>query len=484
MKRRNIVSLTVLCVLSLAVTASATEWTAGTGAWENPANWDEGVPGLADNAQIENGGTAQSTGPTNAARYLTVGSAAGDGTIDLSGGDLTVDQSTYLGNGGGTGTINVSGGAVYNAQYMYIGSSSGATGYLTVSGTSSELVVTNRVDVSSNGDGELVIDDGGKVSVESVGVYMCVGHGTVGMITITNGGSMFASALRMAWWDNQATINLAGDLDVPYETYIGGYGTGTLNQVSGTFSCGHADSTSAYGLYIGAYAGGVGSYTISGGTLIALTGAYTDGQGGLSVGGWADTDLDATFKVVGNGATITVENYNQFYKGTLVAEIDTTGISVINVSSPDSTNGVANLSGTFEVVDSGAAEGIYTILVASNGVNGTFDTVFLPSSEWGIEYGSNTVSVIHTAVKSISLTSTGSGSEVKMVFDAPTPSAVYPYKKTNLVFDPSWVSVPHSDVSGGTYVETNLSYSTPVSGTANKIYLKTTNDVAFFGIGQ
>ena len=76
-----------------------------------------------------------------------------------------------------------------------------------------------------------------------------------------------------------------------------------------------------------------------------------------------------------------------------------------------------------------------------------------------------------------------SGNVAEMVFESPSPSLYRPLKRTDLVFD-SWGVVMHSTNAVGGFVETNLSYSAPVSGNTNKIYLQANDPAAFFGIGE
>jgi len=481
MKKRSILGLMASCALSLAMTASATDWTAGTGAWEDAANWSGGLPSSTVSAQVINGGTANSTGAVNAVSYFTVGSDSGSGTVNISTGKLTAAHSTYLGNKG-AGMINVTGGAAFSGQWVGIGLNDGGSGHLSVAGSEDSKVDTYAgFSIGYSSSGSVAIDQGKVTANGGTDTYVGQAAGGIGTLSLTNGGRFYGGGMKVG--DNASatgTINLddGGYISVGYYIRVGVYGTGTVVQTGGILHCGASNA----GLSLGGYDGSFGSYTISGGLLDVKT-SSTDGSNGFRLGGWNDTyDAAGTFKIIGSAATITMENYNQSSSGTLVTEIGTNGISVIDVNGSDS-NGVANLDGTFEVVDSGADYGTYTILVASNGVSGTFDTLVFPNSEWGVVYGSNAVTVIHRKTEIISLKPVA-GDVVEMLFECPSLELAYPLVKTDLVLGGSWADVGHSIDGSEPFITTNLSYSTVVSGTTNKIYLKATTPSAFFGIGE
>jgi len=493
MKKRNMLWLGVVFAFLLVPGALAIDWDGGGGTdtdWSNATNWVGDVePDAATSAAVVGGYVASITETNEACKYFSLGNATGNGTLNMSAGDMTFSASAYIGQHGGAGTINLSGGAM-DAQFFGIGFTDG-DGVVNLTGSNTTLDVSNGLDIGYWGDagtasGTLAID-GGKVTTHGGSdTYVAHNADTFGMLSLTNGGRLYTGGLKVAAHARaNGTINLEDDgyLSVPYYMYVGQTGTGTVIQTGGILHCGSASSKWASGLAIGGYNGSTGSYTISGGLLDVQT-AGTNGASGFRLGGWSDAyDGAGTLTVVGSGATITLENYNQFSSGTLVAEIGTNGISVIDVNGTNDNNGVANLDGTFEVVDSGAAYGAYTILVASNRVSGTFDAVVFPNSEWGIDYGSNAVTVIHSPVEIISLKPVA-GDVLEMVFDCPSPDLAHPLVKTDLVYGGSWVNVGHSIDGSEPFITTNLSYSTAVSGTTNKIYLQATAPSAFFGIGE
>ena len=76
---RKRVFQTLMLVLCLAGTGHAgdTYWQAGTGDWDEPANWAGSVPAASETAYIDNGGTARITRTIPAVGGLIVRGSAG-----------------------------------------------------------------------------------------------------------------------------------------------------------------------------------------------------------------------------------------------------------------------------------------------------------------------------------------------------------------------------------------------------------------------
>ena len=66
--------------------------------------------------------------------------------------------------------------------------------------------------------------------------------------------------------------------------------------------------------------------------------------------------------------------------------------------------------------------------------------------------------------------------------DAPADSALY-YPKGTADLTLGFSDVAHSDNAAGPFIVTNLSYST-AEGDDEAIYVETTEDAKFFGIGE
>jgi hypothetical protein len=184
--------------------------------------------------------------------------------------------------------------------------------------------------------------------------------------------------------DIEAVLNVVsgGTLNAGAEVQIGGDGgiRGRINQTGGTVNL--VNGTASAKIEVGYKTGGVGYYTISGGSIVgdALYSQLQVGASGASGG-------TGTFTVVGTGGSISISklyvgastSIAQYTgTGTLAFEIDG-GVSAINAGSVyiDPTNlvaAVANLS----VTKTGALPTGGIILINNtgiNGVTGAFDNV-------------------------------------------------------------------------------------------------------------
>jgi len=327
---RNIVSISLIVVVVLTASALAPGatvlWQAGTGDWSVDANWDGGEPVSGDVTSIRNGGTAQVTSSGEITYDLTVGYQSGEvGTLDISGGSLTVEHYLTLaryGTGASTvGTVNMTGGTI-SAVREYIGDGAGANG-----GVFNHSGGTNTV------SDYLPIGD----DASSTGAYNLSGTGI---------------------------LNLTGST-AEFGMTVGNNGTGTFNQTGGTIN---GDRKVKVGRY------GTGTYAISGGTMDVFKLEISDNVSG-----------SGTFKVTGDDATINLDWYvSRGGNGTLVSELDADGLSTINVTDKALLSGTWNVTdlgavaGTYNVLV--AADGF-------DGTS--FDTVNLPSDDWswGIDGG-------------------------------------------------------------------------------------------------
>jgi hypothetical protein len=111
-----------------AATGSPSSWSNGSGnrAWNNSANWINGVPGATKRAVIAKNAVAGpiiATGTAAAVKNLVIG----DGTstadsLDLTGGSLTTSGWLVLGYGAGNrGTLTISNGTVTVGSDLYVG---------------------------------------------------------------------------------------------------------------------------------------------------------------------------------------------------------------------------------------------------------------------------------------------------------------------------------------------------------------------------
>jgi T5SS/PEP-CTERM-associated repeat protein len=175
LKRSAVTLLRGLLFFALTRVASAqTIWnTPQSGDWFQTANWSDGIPDSATDAQINNGGTPQIDTATAAANNLTLGFGAGDfGNLIVSGGgSLQVTDGLSVGLAG-IGNLTIQDGAIVTDDTAAIGS----------------FPVTSA--------GTVVVDGAG--STWSNNASLSVGGFGVGSLQIFNGGAVTASDCSLA----------------------------------------------------------------------------------------------------------------------------------------------------------------------------------------------------------------------------------------------------------------------------------------------
>lgn len=220
----------------LAAPAHAGSWTAGTGDWFDPANWDSGVPTAGDYATLDNGGTAQIEAPGAVSQGVTAGFNGGtSGTVEVSGSDAswTNTYSIYLGYEG-TGTLSVSDGGQVTTQAAFLGYLPSGLGELNVDGEGSLFDVSSTLMIGIGGEGHASITNGG--AVNSVITRLGEDAGGTGSVTVDGEGSN---------WHSNSIL-------------VGNYGEGRLDIANG----GSATSDSI--VYLGVYTGSAGTVTVDG----------------------------------------------------------------------------------------------------------------------------------------------------------------------------------------------------------------------------
>ncbi len=185
--------------------------------------------------------------------------------------NLTQDSTGYLGAGyAGNGTTLIRDGVSVESSRGYIGYKAGATGTVTVDGSSSTWTNTYGLYVGCEGQGTLNIINGGSVSNYSGGR---IGEetGSTGVVTVDGNGST---------WANYGNI------------VVGYHGQGTLNITDG----GTVSSESSY----------LGYYSASGTVTVRGTGSTWTNNGGLFVGyGYAYDESSGTGTlIITNGGTV------------------------------------------------------------------------------------------------------------------------------------------------------------------------------------
>jgi T5SS/PEP-CTERM-associated repeat protein len=265
--KRAILTASFLILFTSPIQAGDTYWDAGIGNWSTGANWDNGEPGPADHAYVNNGGTAQiTTSNDELCDFLTIGEGDADsGTLNMTGGSLSVDEDLGVGYLG-TGTLNVTGGAV-SSHYGYVGYEPGSTGQVTVDGAGSAWTDMGALHVGAFGDGTLSITAGGAVDTDDS--YIGSFAGSTGRATVDGAGSI--------WTYGTYSIDLV----------VGWHGAGTLDISGGATVSGQA-------CHVGYEPGSMGEVTVDG------SGSTLDNLLGVAVG----REGDGSLSIVGGGVVI------------------------------------------------------------------------------------------------------------------------------------------------------------------------------------
>ncbi|NLE39256.1 MAG: PEP-CTERM sorting domain-containing protein, partial [Pirellulaceae bacterium] len=226
------------------------------------ANWDDDtVPGAADVAQVNNGGTALITQDNTLQKLQLGGAASSSGYVEMTAGILSVTSD------------------------FFVGSASGSRGGLILSG--------GTINVA----GQFSLAQATSNSV------------TVGVVRQT-GGSLIQSDTSTAWnriaryGDGYAYYGLSGgDLQLANGYFGGnstgdgvGLGVGMLHQTGGTFTI---NGGNTYGLRLSNSGGSIGIYNLTGGTGRVQTGGINVARNGgysplgvINIGGTGQLTID------------------------------------------------------------------------------------------------------------------------------------------------------------------------------------------------
>jgi autotransporter-associated beta strand protein len=324
------------------------------------------VPKSADTAYIINGGTAAITLPGAACQYLYLGdpNSTNSGTIQMSGGSLSVSSQERLGNTG-AGTFTQSGGTNNIGNFLYLGYNPGSSGTYNLGGSGVLSAWTEYVGCSGAGT---FTQSGG---TNNVGHLLYLGY---------NPGS-------------SGTYNLSGSGLVSASTeYVGVGGTGSFTQSGGTNSVAESLSLS-------------GTYNLSGGVLIVpqLTGGGTFNFGGgtLQASNSLSTSQAMTLTGAGN-ATFDTAGYSVTLSGPLSGpgNLIKAGSGTLTLSAANTYSGNTLISGgTLALADPGALQ--QSTLDTSGG--GVLSFGSLTSATLGGLTGPGALSLTNTASAAVAL---------------------------------------------------------------------------------
>jgi arabinan endo-1,5-alpha-L-arabinosidase len=243
----------------------------------------------------------------------------GDGLLTV-GGEAAIAGSVFVKRG----TLDVT-GAVTTRSFSSVGQILGESAGMTVRG-SGRITAVGDLNIGDTGDaataasGTLTIQDDAVIAVSGGGLFVGSGFyantradGRVsqagGTVTVTNAadGSFVVGGRGSSLATGRYDLD-GGAVVAATNTFIGGRGRGTFRQGGGTFTA------TAY-LSIGRFAGSVGDWTITGGTL-AQTGATQrllvgeEGQGTLTLRESGSVLLSGTLRLghrAGGSGTVRLE---------------------------------------------------------------------------------------------------------------------------------------------------------------------------------
>ena len=271
----------------------------GTGSWDlsGSTNMTTGRIYLGGRRDAAGGGTGSmtvaTTGTVTATSDLSVGTRGGNGTLNVSSGNVKANSwmiigETVNGTGGATGVVNQTGGTVTNAATdaggrLWLGSNEGNSAGGASSGT------YNLLGGTLNARGVAIGRHYTGIFNQSGGIANIVAGGevtTIGTIAGSNGSYTLSGGV----------LNKTGDMQ------IGAVGTGTMSVSGGTMN-------STGWLVVGRFAGGNGTMTVSSGSVNHTDNATSmilgeEGTGTLTVSGTGAVNVNSTQGLrIGHAAT-------------------------------------------------------------------------------------------------------------------------------------------------------------------------------------
>ncbi|WP_372623394.1 beta strand repeat-containing protein [Falsiroseomonas sp.] len=319
--------------------AASISWTnGGSGDWFNPGNWSQDVPTAADEAFVNNGGTANASGlltPTAGALRVGAGTGSVSGTVNITGLDLAlgnISPALQIGlataaSTTATGTLTVGGSVTGTTPGNNIGnfqigeaSGAGATATGSASITGDLRAVDGSVGLVFNGDGTTAsgsLTVGGSLpGLSRVGAGINEAGGAAstatGTVTVQAGdlgigfagllvGTAFSAGVTATGTVAVEAGSLLATVSNPWQigTASGGTATGSVvaqgvdNSAAAINSFLLVGTASGGGSSSGALQLGSGTLVVNGDALIGVTVAD---QGGTATGALS---LDGTLQAQG-----------------------------------------------------------------------------------------------------------------------------------------------------------------------------------------
>ncbi|HZZ43163.1 MAG TPA: autotransporter-associated beta strand repeat-containing protein [Tepidisphaeraceae bacterium] len=341
---------------------------------------------------------------------------AGTGTVTITGmgSALNMTAPMYAGSyyTGGNGSFTVAAGATATTTDAWIGYYDATTGAATLTGVGSSWTVNGGVFVggeqqnlsgatSPAGHGTLLVQNGaaltanqlsvdGSASLTSAGSLISIlngdeqiGNSGVGVFNQSNGINSIVNTLNALYLGNNpgsaGTYLLSGGQLNSGHEYVGHHAAGTFIQTGGT-------NTISSNLIVGFYPDGTGTYSLSAGSLTAVTasaGSPSGGIGTLNIGGGSAVVSGALTVYSGTGDSILLSG-GSLSVGTLDTQSNSshfhwTGGNLSFTNTPTLTIGPGTTLGNGVILPTGSTlASTGSIVVASLGSLGGQGTVTAP----------------------------------------------------------------------------------------------------------
>ncbi|MBE2181329.1 MAG: hypothetical protein IAE97_12750, partial [Chthoniobacterales bacterium] len=249
-----------------------------------------------------NAGTLEITGTVTNGTVSGIAATGGTAVLKIagSGANWTSLSDILLGHNGGTGTLEISGGATANDTFALVGRTTGGTGHVTVTGTSSTWTHSAGLVIGTGGAGTMLVSDGAQVS--NTDGWIGGNAGSDGTVTVTGEASRWSSTAYLV---------------------VGGAGDGALNVVDGGT------------VKVGPTGGGTLTLANSGSSAGTLNIGAPAGEAALPAG-----TIQAGTITGGSGGGAKLVNFNHTETDYVFSANMTAGLSVRQIS------GVTTLGGT------------------------------------------------------------------------------------------------------------------------------------------
>ncbi|MDF1824151.1 MAG: autotransporter domain-containing protein [Verrucomicrobiales bacterium] len=384
------------------------------------------------------------SGADVSAKEVTIGalsSGHGEATVSGSGSTLSASQRLSVGwdgnHSGAPDTLIISDGASVSNGWAWIGYASAASGYVEMSGATSEWETTGDINVGGFGKGEISLlggsisaDSGtigyagsstGIVSVEgadslfNIENHLAIGREGSGSLTIQDdaifiGGSVDVGASAGA--NGTLTVETSATTRIDQTLQVGAAGTGSLNVATG----GQVFSDSGI---IGAAAGGNGSAMVTGtGSLWDVTDVLAVGNAGtgtlnVEAGGTVESGSGVIGEAAGGTGTVTVTGTGSLWDVTNTLTVGNAGSGSLRLFDEATIDaGRLTIGNTLGGLGSVTVDGANTALNADNafiGIQGTGHTLSITDQGQFTSTGALSIGENIDSTGKLSISGMGSG---------------------------------------------------------------------------